>query len=119
MTYREYDYAHDDTAMAESGAGFLVGLLSGVAVGIGIGMLFAPRSGSELRHDLARSASDLQRAASESLNQASSKVRQAAESAKAQGSGTLSGARDQWNEMRDEAQAGTTPTPTTSSPYVS
>lgn len=118
MTYQEYDYT-GDRSMAESGAGFLVGLLSGVAVGIGIGMLFAPRSGSELRQDLARSANDLQRAASDTLNQASSKVRQATESASSQASGAFSGARESWNEMRDETKAGSTTTGATTSPYVS
>jgi gas vesicle protein len=35
-----------------SGAGFMMGLLTGTVLGAGLGMLLAPKAGSELRSDL-------------------------------------------------------------------
>jgi gas vesicle protein len=42
---------------------FICGLLTGVTLGAGLAMLFAPKPGSELRRDLAAGASDLGQAA--------------------------------------------------------
>jgi gas vesicle protein len=44
-----------------NGAGFMVGLMAGALVGVGLGMLLAPKSGAALREDLgtrAREAGD-------------------------------------------------------------
>jgi gas vesicle protein len=48
-----------------AGAGFLLGLLTGTAFGAAIGMLFAPKPGSQLRDQLADQASSMSKAASE------------------------------------------------------
>jgi gas vesicle protein len=69
-----YSYDRDDT-FAESGGGYLAGMFTGLAVGFGLGMLLAPRSGSELRQSIARSAGDLQRTAADTYQQASEKMR--------------------------------------------
>ena len=45
------------------GRGFVVGLLCGVAVGAAAGLLFAPKRGTALRRDLAKSADDVTRRA--------------------------------------------------------
>ena len=50
MTY----HVHDDRA--PRGGGFIIGLLAGAAVGSGIALLFAPRQGADIRHDLAEGA---------------------------------------------------------------
>lgn len=55
----EYDYE------SGGGSGFMMGLLTGTVLGAGLGMLFAPKSGSELRGQLSESASHLGRSASE------------------------------------------------------
>jgi gas vesicle protein len=55
----EYDYE------GGGGSGFMMGLLTGTVLGAGLGMLFAPKSGSELRGQLSESASSVGRAASE------------------------------------------------------
>jgi gas vesicle protein len=56
------------------GGGFLIGLLCGTALGAAIGLMFAPRSGSELRQNLYDSTGDLRRKAYETYGQASEQV---------------------------------------------
>lgn len=55
----EYDYE------SGGGSGFMMGLLTGTVLGAGLGMLFAPKSGSELRGQIAESASNIRNTASE------------------------------------------------------
>ena len=50
-----------------SGVAFGLGLLAGAAIGIGIGLLFAPKEGTALRRDIARRARDLRDEAGERL----------------------------------------------------
>jgi gas vesicle protein len=38
-----------------SGAGFALGIVAGVVVGAGVALLFAPKPGRDLRHDLGES----------------------------------------------------------------
>jgi gas vesicle protein len=56
----------------ESGGGgsFVMGLLTGTVLGAGLGMLFAPKSGSELRNQLSEQAGNLGNAASEGYRRA-------------------------------------------------
>ena len=48
----------------EGGGGFMMGLLTGTVLGAGLGMLLAPKSGSELRNQLTEGANSLGRRAS-------------------------------------------------------
>lgn len=43
----------------ESGAGFVVGVLSGAVIGAGLALLFAPKAGSALRSEIAESVDSL------------------------------------------------------------
>src|SRR5919204_2407309 len=56
----------------ESGGGgsFVMGLLTGTVLGAGLGMLFAPKSGSELRNQLSEQAGSLANSASEGYRRA-------------------------------------------------
>ncbi len=54
----------DDRLRHEGGGAFVVGLLAGTVLGAGLGMLFAPRSGSELRGQIGERASEGYRRAS-------------------------------------------------------
>jgi gas vesicle protein len=56
------------------GGGFLIGLLCGTALGAAIGMLFAPKAGSEVRQRLYDSTGDIRRRATETYDQASEQV---------------------------------------------
>jgi gas vesicle protein len=51
--------------------GFVMGLLCGAAVGAALGLLFAPKPGSELRSQLYDSTERMRRRAGEAYNQAS------------------------------------------------
>jgi gas vesicle protein len=57
--------------------GFVIGLLTGTFVGAGLAMLFAPRSGSDLRQRVTDSARSLGERASEQYQQASARVGEA------------------------------------------
>lgn len=69
MAY-EYDRFDDES----SGGGFVMGLIAGAVLGAGIGMLLAPRAGSELRGQLGDQAARLRERASEGYAAASTKV---------------------------------------------
>jgi len=51
--------------------GFWVGLMTGALIGVGLGMLFAPKSGAALRRQLSRRANDLAETASDGVRRAS------------------------------------------------
>ena len=56
------------------GGGFLIGLLCGTALGAAIGLMFAPKAGSEFRQRLYDSTGDIRRKAYETYDQASEQV---------------------------------------------
>jgi gas vesicle protein len=60
MRNGQYDNSHDE----HSGSLGIIGFLSGVAVGAALGVLFAPKSGRELRGDIAEAGGN----AKEKLN---------------------------------------------------
>ena len=53
------------------GGSFVMGLLTGTVLGAGLGMLFAPKAGSELRGQLSEQAGSLANSASEGYRKAS------------------------------------------------
>lgn len=69
-------YEYDRFEREEGGGSFLMGLLAGTVLGAGLGMLFAPKSGSELRSQLADQTGRLRDVADQTYNQASDKVSQ-------------------------------------------
>ena len=54
-----------------NGAGFMMGLLAGTVLGAGLGMLLAPKAGSELRGQLGEQARNIGNKASEQYRRAS------------------------------------------------
>lgn len=73
-------YEYDRFEREEGGGSFLMGLLAGTVLGAGLGMLFAPKAGSELRSQLGSSIADgtgrLREVADQTYSQASDKVSQ-------------------------------------------
>jgi len=61
------------------GGSFVMGLLTGTVLGAGLGMLFAPKSGSELRNQLSEQAGTLANTASEGVRRAQESAGQWAE----------------------------------------
>src|SRR6478735_2319970 len=62
--YNEFDSDNQDS----SNLSFVAGLFTGAVIGAGVGLLFAPRAGSELRGQLADSASAMGRRMSETID---------------------------------------------------
>lgn len=73
-------YEYDRFEREEGGGSFLMGLLAGTVLGAGLGMLFAPKAGSELRTQLGTQLADqtgrIREVADQGYQQASEKVSQ-------------------------------------------
>jgi len=69
-------YEYDRFEREDGGGSFLMGLLAGTVLGAGLGMLFAPKAGSELRNQLTEQAGRLRSTANDTYQQASGKVGQ-------------------------------------------
>jgi len=82
------------------GGSFVMGLLTGTVLGAGLGMLFAPKSGSELRNQLSEQAGSLANSASEAGRRAQESASEWAE----RGRGMYDKARDAVARGADEAQ---------------
>src|SRR5689334_3752028 len=82
------------------GGSFVMGLLTGTVLGAGLGMLFAPKSGSELRNQLSEQAGNLANSASEAGRRAQESASEWAE----RGRDMYDKARDAVARGADEAQ---------------
>jgi hypothetical protein len=69
-------YEYDRFEREDGGGSFLMGLLAGTVLGAGLGMLFAPKAGSELRTQLSEQTGQLRSRANDAYSQASEKVSQ-------------------------------------------
>jgi len=62
----------DDRYNSDSGGGgFIMGLLTGTVIGVGLGMLLAPKAGADLRGELSEQARNMGTKASEQYRRAS------------------------------------------------
>jgi gas vesicle protein len=78
-----------------SGAGFMMGLLAGTVLGAGLGMLLAPKAGSDLRGQIGEQARNLGNRASEGYRRASQTASDWAERG-----------RDMMNQAKDAVSRG-------------
>jgi|SRR5215210_6214668 len=69
-------YEYDRFEKEEGGGSFLMGLLAGTVLGAGLGMLFAPKAGNELRSQLGEQAGRLRSTATDAYGQATDRVNQ-------------------------------------------
>jgi gas vesicle protein len=92
-----------------AGGSFVMGLLTGTVLGAGLGMLFAPKPGSELRNQLTEQASNLANQAQGGYQKASEAAGQWAERGKeAYGKAreaVTKGAEDAQRYVRDTASS--------------
>ena len=72
-------YEYDRYEREDGGGSFLMGLLAGTVLGAGLGMLFAPKPGDELRNQLGEQAGRLKTTANDTYQQATEKVSQIVE----------------------------------------
>ena len=93
-------YEYDRFEREERSGSFLMGLLAGTVLGAGLGMLFAPKAGAELRNQLSESASRLRTTANDSYQQASEKVTQATEKVTEKVSQIVDRGRDAYDRAR-------------------
>jgi hypothetical protein len=69
-------YEYDRYEREDGGGSFLMGLLAGTVLGAGLGMLFAPKAGNELRNQLTEQAGRIRTSAGDTYHTASEKVSQ-------------------------------------------
>jgi gas vesicle protein len=62
-------YEYDRLEREDGGGSFLMGLLAGTVLGAGLGMLFAPKAGAELRNQLNEQAGKLRATANDTYSQ--------------------------------------------------
>src|SRR5437762_12696789 len=99
-----YDRFDNENA---GGGSFVMGLLTGTVLGAGLGMLFAPKSGSELRSQISEQAGNLANTASEGYRKATENAGQWAQSGKEVAGGWAEGGRGLYDKARDEVDRGT------------
>jgi hypothetical protein len=96
-------YEYDRIEREDGGGSFLMGLLAGTVLGAGLGMLFAPKAGSETRRHLSEQATRLRSTAGDTYQQASEKITQASEK--------VSQIVDRGREAYDRARTGSSSSP--------
>jgi gas vesicle protein len=92
----------------DSGSGgneFMIGLLVGTAVGAAVGLLLAPKSGAELRHQIADYSEKFRRRAGETYERASETVNDLAQ----RGREAVERGREAMDQATDEPSGRTTP----------
>ena len=88
-----------------SGGGFLIGLLCGTALGAAIGLMFAPKAGSEIRQTLYDSTGDIRRKAYETYDQATEQVNNMV----SKGRQAVDRGREAFDSARQSASGQSTP----------
>jgi gas vesicle protein len=113
-------YDRFDNEGPGSSSSFVIGLLTGTVLGAGLGMLFAPKAGSELRNQLSQQAGNLANQASEGYRRASNTAGEWAEKGREMGREVYDRTREAVSRGSEEAQryvreSTSTPMPGTSS----
>ncbi len=84
------------------GSGFILGLLCGTALGAAIGLMFAPKAGSEIRQTLYDSTGDIRQKAYDAYGQATEQVNTAV----AKGRQAVERGKEAFDTARQTAAAG-------------
>ena len=83
---------------------FVMGLLTGTVLGAGLGMLFAPKAGSELRNQLSEQAGNIANQASDGYRRASNTANEWAEKGREKGREAFDRAREAVSRGSEEAE---------------
>src|SRR3984893_16782995 len=90
----------------QGGGSFMMGLLTGAAVGVGLGMLLAPKAGSELRNQLSDQAGALANQAQEGYRKATENAGQWAEKGKQAAGEWAERGKDLYGKAREAVSRG-------------
>src|SRR4051794_35855079 len=88
------------------GGSFVMGLLTGTVLGAGLGMLFAPKAGSDLRNQLTEQAGNLKNQAGEWADKGRDMYNQAADRGRDMYNQAAEKGRDAYNTARDAVSRG-------------
>jgi gas vesicle protein len=90
----------------EGGGSFMMGLLTGAVVGVGLGLLLAPKAGSELRNQLSDQAGALSNQAQEGYRKATESAGQWAEKGKQAAGEWADRGKDLYGKAREAVSRG-------------
>ena len=88
------------------GGGFVMGLLAGTVIGAGLGMLFAPKAGAELRSQLSEQAGNLANTASEGYRKAAENAGEWAEKGRDAAGEWAEKGQDMYGKAREAVKSG-------------
>ena len=88
------------------GGSFVMGLLAGTVLGVGLGMLFAQRAGSELRNQLSEQAGALANQAQEGYRKVTENAGQWAEKGKEAAGEWAERGKDMYSKAREAVSRG-------------
>lgn len=88
------------------GGSFVMGLLTGTVLGAGLGMLFAPKAGSELRGQISEQAGNIANQASEGYRKASENAGQWAEKGRETAGEWAERGKDMYGKAREAVAKG-------------
>ena len=94
-------YDRFDNNEGSGGGSFVMGLLTGTVLGAGLGMLFAPKAGSELRGQISEQAGNLANQASEGYRRATENAGQWAEKGKETAGEWAERGKDMYGKAKD------------------
>lgn len=86
-----------------NGSGFMMGVVCGAAIGAAVGLLLAPKAGSELRQQLYDSSGRLRRKATEGYNAAAETVSSAVDDVMERGSDAVRRGKEAYENVRQTA----------------
>ena len=109
-------YEYDRLEREDGGGSFLMGLLAGTVLGAGLGMLFAPKAGSELRGQLGEQAARLRTTAADGYQQATEKVTQGYQQATEKVSQIVDRGKEAYDRARSASPSTSSGPGTTSTP---